>query len=142
MGRSFEAMLYFLYSGEIMFAPFSSDPRQELSAQTRTGDWTTGRLPSPSAKSIYRPADKVTRLSCIPRPRLISCSTIYRPSSNELWHTSTTTWHTATLWRRYFPVSHHRELLPGLNYHRVLIVVTQLPGGTVDASLATRWQIG
>jgi hypothetical protein len=67
-GRSFEAMLYFLYTGEIKFARFNSDPRQELSAQTRTGDWSTGRLPSPSAKSIYRLADKVTRLFCVPCP--------------------------------------------------------------------------
>jgi hypothetical protein len=53
-------MLYFLYTGEITFAPFSSDPRQKLSAQTRTGDWRTRRPPSPSAKSVYRLADKVT----------------------------------------------------------------------------------
>ena len=55
--RSFEAMIYFLYTGEIEFAPFTSD-------RTRTGDWSTGRLPSPSAKSIYRLADKVTCLTC------------------------------------------------------------------------------
>ena len=56
----FEALLHYLYTGEIKFAPLSSDPRQELSAETRTGDWSAGRLPSPSAKSIYRLADKVT----------------------------------------------------------------------------------
>jgi len=56
-------MLCFLYTGEIKFAPFSSDPRRELPAQARTGDWSTGRLPSPSAKSIYRLADMVTTLA-------------------------------------------------------------------------------
>ena len=55
-------MLYFLYTGEIKFAPISSDSRPELLAQARTGDWTTERLPSPSAKSIYRLADKVIGL--------------------------------------------------------------------------------
>ena len=62
--RSFEAMICFLYTGEIEFAPFTSDPRHELPAQTRTGDWSTGKLPSPSAKSIYRLADKVACLAC------------------------------------------------------------------------------
>jgi len=59
----FEAMLYFLYTGEISFAPYFSDP-----AQTRTGDWTIAKLPSPSAKSIYRLADMVTSLVCLRRP--------------------------------------------------------------------------
>ena len=58
--HSFEALLYFLYTDEIKFAPFSSDPRNELPPQARPGDWSTGKLPSPSAKSIYRLADKVT----------------------------------------------------------------------------------
>jgi len=62
--RSFGAMIRFLYTGEIEFAPFTSDPRHKLLVQTSTGDWSTGRLPSPSAKSIYRLADKVTRLTC------------------------------------------------------------------------------
>ena len=57
--RSFEAMIYFLYTGEITFAPLSSDPRHELPAEERTGDWSIGRVPSPSAKSMYRLADKV-----------------------------------------------------------------------------------
>ena len=61
---SFEAMLYFLYTGEISFAPFSSDPRCQLTAQERTGDWGTARPPRPSAKSIYRLADMVTSLAC------------------------------------------------------------------------------
>jgi len=59
-GRRFEAMLYFLYTGEINFAPFSPDPHRDLPAQARTGDWSMGKLPSPSAKSVYRLADKVT----------------------------------------------------------------------------------
>ncbi|KAF9650003.1 hypothetical protein BDM02DRAFT_1689338 [Thelephora ganbajun] len=55
---TFEAMLYFLYTGDIKFAPLSSDPRHELPAQARAGDWSAGKLPLPSAKSIYRLADK------------------------------------------------------------------------------------
>jgi len=60
-------MLCFLYTGEIKFAPFRSDLR-EIPVQEKTGDWGTGRLPSPSAKSIYRLADKVTTLACVWRP--------------------------------------------------------------------------
>ena len=61
---SFEAMLYFLYTEEIKFAPFRSDPDHQLPAQERTGDWNAERLPSPSAKSVYRLADMVTSLTC------------------------------------------------------------------------------
>ena len=50
--HSFEALLYFLYTGEINFAPLSSDSRYELPARTRAGDWSTGRLPSLSSKAI------------------------------------------------------------------------------------------
>jgi len=64
----FEAMLCFLYAGEIEFASFSSDPHCELPAQARTGDLNTGRLPTPSAKSIYRLADKVTSLAHVWSP--------------------------------------------------------------------------
>jgi len=64
-GRRFEAMLYFLYTGEIRFAPFSSDPGHDLPAQARAGDWITGKLPSPSAKSVYRLADKVTSFTSV-----------------------------------------------------------------------------
>jgi len=60
---SLEAMLYFLYTGEIDFSPFSSDPRHGLPAEARIGDWNTEKLPTPSAKSIYRLADKVTSLA-------------------------------------------------------------------------------
>jgi hypothetical protein len=58
-------MLYFLYTGEINFAPFRSDPRRQLPVQERTGDWSAPRFPSPSAKSIYRLADMVTSLACV-----------------------------------------------------------------------------
>ncbi|KAF9779863.1 hypothetical protein BJ322DRAFT_346975 [Thelephora terrestris] len=54
---TFEALLFFLYTDDIRFATFSSDPSGEL-AHERAGDWSTGKLPSPSAKSIYRLADK------------------------------------------------------------------------------------
>ena len=64
----FEAMLYFLYTGEIKFAPFTSDPGHDLPAQARIGDWRVGKLPSPSAKSIYRLAAKVTSFTCVWRP--------------------------------------------------------------------------
>ena len=33
--------------------------------KTRTGDWTIGRVPSPSTKSIYRLAEKVTVLTIV-----------------------------------------------------------------------------
>ncbi|KAF9779861.1 hypothetical protein BJ322DRAFT_346991 [Thelephora terrestris] len=55
---TFEALLYFLFTDEINFAPLSSDSRHELPAQARVGDWSAGKPPSPSAKSIYRLADK------------------------------------------------------------------------------------
>ena len=57
-------MIHFLYTGKITFSPFSSDPRHALPAEARTGDWVTGRLPSPSAKSIYLLADKAIDLPC------------------------------------------------------------------------------
>jgi hypothetical protein len=60
---SFKAMLYFLYAGEIKFAPFRSYPGLQLPAQERTGDWNAAKHPSPSAKSIYRLADMVTSLA-------------------------------------------------------------------------------
>jgi len=61
-------MLCFLYTGEIKFAPLGSDLRRELPAQARTGDWSTKKLPSPSAKSIYRLADMVTALALFGAP--------------------------------------------------------------------------
>ena len=63
--HSFEAMIYYLYTGEVIFAPFSSDPRHELPAGARSGNWNAAKPSSPSAKSIYRLADKVTRLTCV-----------------------------------------------------------------------------
>ena len=76
-GRRFEAMLYFLYTGEIEFAPFSSDHRHDLPAQARTGDWSIGKPPSPSAKSVYRLADKVTSFTCVWLPLDLSGSVRY-----------------------------------------------------------------
>ena len=58
-------MLYFLCTGEIEFAPFKSHPGHQLPAQERTGDWCAARLPSPSAKSIYRLAVMVIILICV-----------------------------------------------------------------------------
>ena len=66
--HSFEAMIYFLYTERITFAPIGSDPRRELPAEARAGDWRTARPPSPSAKSIYRLADKVTSFARVWRP--------------------------------------------------------------------------
>ena len=60
---SFEAMIYFLYTDKITFAPLSSDQCDNLPAEERAGDWNAAKLPSPSAKSIYRLADKVTGLT-------------------------------------------------------------------------------
>ena len=76
---SFEAMLYFLYTGEIKLAPFRSYTGHRLPAQERAGDWNATILPSPSAKSIYRLADMVTSPTCVCVPRLISFSTTYQP---------------------------------------------------------------
>jgi hypothetical protein len=78
---SFEAMLYFLCTGEIKFAPFRSYPGNQLPALERTGDWGAARPPSPSAKSIYRLADMVTSLAYVwfGVPHLTDFSTIYQP---------------------------------------------------------------
>lgn len=65
VNHRFKALLYFSYTGEIEFAPPISDLRHELPVRARGGDWRTGRLPSPSAKSVYRLADKVTILISI-----------------------------------------------------------------------------
>ena len=60
---SFEAMIYFLYTGEITFAPLSSNPGRKLPVEARAGNWSMTKLPSPSAKSIYRLADKVVDIT-------------------------------------------------------------------------------
>ena len=65
---SFEAMIYYLYTGGVIFSPFSSDPRHELSEGARSGDWNAAKPPSPSAKSMYRLADKVMCLAPVWRP--------------------------------------------------------------------------
>jgi hypothetical protein len=62
-------MIYFLYTGEITFAPLGSDPRRELLVEERAGDWSVGMMPSPSAKSVYRLADKVTSRAPARRPQ-------------------------------------------------------------------------
>jgi hypothetical protein len=56
-------MIYFLYTGKIAFAPYSSDPHYDIPAEARAGDWNAARLPYPSAKSIYRLADKVINVA-------------------------------------------------------------------------------
>ena len=76
---SFEAMLYFLYTGEIRFAPFRSYTGHQLLTQERAGNRNATSLPSPSAKSIYRLADMVTSLAYAGVPRLTSLSTTCQP---------------------------------------------------------------
>jgi len=120
-------MLCFLYTGEIKFAPFSSDPRRGLPAQARTGDWNAGSLSSPSAKSIYRLADMVTTSPCLTSPRLISFSMIYQLSNSALRCTSTITWHTATSWMKYFPVSPSCESPAHLSSPQILIPRCSFP---------------
>ena len=61
-------MVYYLYTGEVNFAPFSSDPRPESTVEARAGNWNMAMTPSPSAKSIYRLADKVARFTRVWRP--------------------------------------------------------------------------
>ena len=68
--HSFEAMIYYLYTGEVNFAPFSSDPRPESTVEARAGNWNMAMTPSPSAKSIYRLADKVPCLTRVWRSPL------------------------------------------------------------------------
>lgn len=60
---SLEAMIYFLYTSKITFAPLSSDIRYEVLPEDRVGDWNLAKTPCPSAKSIYRLADKVSNPS-------------------------------------------------------------------------------
>lgn len=130
-------MLYFLYTGEIEFAPFSSDPRHELPARARAGDWNAWKLPSPSAKSIYRLADKVTGPARIWYPLLINFSTTYQPSRSWLWRTSSTTWSTATLWTKFFPAFLFRELPPCSNYPEMFIPAMQFSRDTVDPNFTS-----
>ena len=65
---SFEAMIHYLYTGEVTFAPFYSDPRHEIPAEARRGGWNAEKPPSPSAKSVYRLADKVTGFTHVRYP--------------------------------------------------------------------------
>lgn len=53
----FEALLYYLYTGEIDFASFCSDKGSCYVREWRS--WEMGDRPKVSPKSIYRLADKV-----------------------------------------------------------------------------------
>ena len=57
-------MIYYLCTGEVTFTSSISDPRSGVAVppEARTGDWKAARTPRPSAKSMYRLADKVTSL--------------------------------------------------------------------------------
>ncbi|KAF9779832.1 hypothetical protein BJ322DRAFT_1167035 [Thelephora terrestris] len=50
---TFEALIYYLYTGEVIFAPFSSDPRRELTTEPRTGNWKAAKPPSPQGDASY-----------------------------------------------------------------------------------------
>ena len=77
------AMIYFLYTGEVTFAPFVSYPFHRLPSKERTRGWNAaGPLP-PSAKSVYRLADKViNRIYSSVSTGLIGASMTYRPSES------------------------------------------------------------
>ena len=53
----FQALLRYLYTGEIGFAPWGSAERRDARAREKIS-WSYG-IPRPSPKSIYRLADKV-----------------------------------------------------------------------------------
>jgi len=53
----FQALLRYLYTDEIEFAPWGSAERREARAREKIS-WSYG-IPRPSPKSIYRLADKV-----------------------------------------------------------------------------------
>ena len=61
-------MIHYLYTGEVTFAPFYSDPCHEIPAEARTGGRNAEKPPSPSAKSVYRLADKVTSFTHVLYP--------------------------------------------------------------------------
>ena len=56
--NSFQAMLRYLYTDEIEFAPWGSMERREARALEKTSE--SYGIPKPSPKSVYRLADKVT----------------------------------------------------------------------------------
>jgi len=54
----FQAMLRYLYTNEIEFAPWGSAERRETSALEKISE--SYGIPKPSPKSVYRLASKVT----------------------------------------------------------------------------------
>lgn len=54
----FEALLYYMYTGEIYFAPFGSEANRSYRASEKP-NWEMDNPPKVSPKSIYRLADKV-----------------------------------------------------------------------------------
>ena len=59
----FEALLYYLYTGEIHFSPFGSEANRSYRASKKPNWEMDDKPPKVSPKSIYRLADKVTLLS-------------------------------------------------------------------------------
>jgi hypothetical protein len=58
MCHRFQALLRYLYTNEIEFAPWGSTERRKARALERTSE--SYGIPKPSPKSIYRLVDKVT----------------------------------------------------------------------------------
>ena len=54
----FQALLRYLYTGEIEFAPWGSTERRNARSLEKISE--SYGIPKPSPKSIYRLADKVT----------------------------------------------------------------------------------
>ena len=60
----FQAMLRYLYTDEIEFAPWGSAERREARALEKISE--SYGIPKPSPKSVYRLADKVTNSQVLP----------------------------------------------------------------------------
>ena len=60
-GESFQAFLLYLYTGSIKFASFGSEENRK-SRSPEIAWKREGEIPKPSPKSIYRLADKVSKL--------------------------------------------------------------------------------
>ena len=58
MCNRFQALLRYLYTNEIEFAPWGSTERRKARALEKISE--SYGIPKPSSKSIYRLADKVT----------------------------------------------------------------------------------
>jgi len=56
--KRFQALLRYLYTGEIEFAPWGSEERRKARSLEKISE--SYGVPKPSPKSIYRLADKVT----------------------------------------------------------------------------------